>query len=235
MKRTMLIMGASGGLGKHLTEFFGNEELNLALHYHSNKPTNIPNGAKTYQADIRDEKEIERMIKEVNADFGGVDILINNAGISKSEISWKATEDAWNDTMAINLSGPFFVAKHVLPHMRQSGFGRIIFMSSIVAQTGFVGASAYGASKAALIGLTKSMSKELANKGVTVNAIALGYFNAGMINDVPDELQQELIQNIPANSLGDPQQLAALMNYLISDKASYLTGQTLNLNGGLYS
>lgn len=233
--KTILIMGSSGGLGTELTKFFAEQDYELALHYHSNEPATIPDGAKTYQADIRSEDDIEKMIQEITADFGGVDILINNAGISKSEISWKANADSWQDTMAINLTGPFLVAKHVLPHMRENQFGRLIFMSSVVAQTGFIGASAYAASKAGLLGLTKTMAKELSNKGITVNSIALGYFNTGMIHDVPKEMQEKLIAEIPVNSLGDPAQLAELMNYIISEKATYLTGQTLNLNGGLYS
>jgi NAD(P)-dependent dehydrogenase (short-subunit alcohol dehydrogenase family) len=233
--KTILICGSSGGLGTELIKFFSKLEYNLALHYNSNPPKNVPVGAKTYQADIRKEQEIADMINQVKADFGKIDVVLHNAGISKSEISWKVSEENWDDTMAINLSGPFWVTKHVLPLMRENQFGRIIFMSSIVAQTGFVGASAYAASKAGLIGLTKSLSKEVSNKNITVNSIALGYFNAGMINDVPEEMQAKLKAEIPRNELGDPEQLAELMNYLISDKASYLTGQTLNLNGGLYA
>ena len=119
--------------------------------------------------------------------------------------------------------------------MRTAGFGRILFMSSIVAQTGFVGTAAYAASKAGLLGLTKTLAKELANKNVTVNAIALGYFNAGMIQDVPEDMQTQLKANIPVGELGDPLQLATFIEYLVSEKSAYITGQTLNLNGGLYS
>ncbi|UKN01376.1 SDR family oxidoreductase [Paracrocinitomix mangrovi] len=235
MKKTILLIGSSGGLGTALTKHFGMQEYNLALHYLDNPPSEIPANAKTYKADIKKEDEIENMIQQVVKDFGSIDILINNAGISKSEISWKTSAENWNDTIAVNLTGPFLATKHALPYMRDKQFGRIIFMSSIVAQTGFVGAAAYGASKAGLIGLTKSLAKEISNKNITVNSIALGYFNAGMINDVPDEMQEELIDKIPVSKLGDPSELAALMDYIISDKATYLTGQTLNLNGGLYS
>ena len=233
--KTILICGSSGGLGNEITTYFGNKEYQLALHYFDHPPEFIPENANIYQADLRSESDIKQMIDKINIDLGGVDIVIHNAGISISEISWKVSKQNWDDTLAINLSGPFWVTKYVLPHMRENNFGRILFMSSIVAQTGSIGASAYGASKAGLIGLTKTLSKELANKKITVNSIALGYFNTGMINDVPEEMQNKLIADIPLNKLGDPKQLAELMNYLISDKASYLTGQTLNLNGGLYS
>lgn len=233
--RTILICGSSGGIGKILSAYFGERDFNLALHYHGNPPEVVPPGAKTYQADIRSEDEIKQMISQINTDFGGVDIVIHNAGISESEISWKASKEKWDDTLAINLSGPFWVTRHVLPYMREKNYGRVIFMSSIVAQTGSIGAAAYGASKAGLLGLTKTLSKEVANKGITVNAIALGYFNTGMIQDVPQEMKDKLLEDIPMSKLGDPQELASLMEYLISDSAAYLTGQTLNLNGGLYS
>jgi len=233
--RTILIMGSSGGLGKHLTDFFADKDVRLALHYFENKPTKVPANAQLFKADIRKEKEVKDLIDSVIKSFNTIDIIVNNAGISKSEMSWKASQQNWEDTIAINLTGPFYVAKHALPHMRENQFGRIIFMSSIVAQTGFIGASAYGASKAGLIGLTKSMAKEVANKNITVNSIALGYFNAGMINDVPAQMQEELMKQIPMNELGDPVQLAKLIEYLSTDEAAYLTGQTLNLNGGLYS
>lgn len=233
--RTILIMGSSGGLGKALTSHFAHQNVNLVLHYFENKPTEVPDNAICVKADIRIEAEIAELITKVIEKYNTIDVVLNNAGISKSEISWKATEQSWEDTIAINLTGPFLVAKHAIPHMRSNEFGRIIFMSSIVAQTGFVGASAYGSSKAGLVGLTKSIAKEVANKNITVNAIALGYFNAGMIDDVPHEMQEQLKQQIPVNQLGEPEQLAALMDYIISEKAAYLTGQTLNLNGGLYS
>ncbi|MEX1003507.1 MAG: SDR family oxidoreductase [Crocinitomicaceae bacterium] len=233
--QTLLIMGSSGGLGTALTEHFSRKNYQLALHYYDHKPKVIPPNAKTYKADIRNEEEIQSMVNDIQKDFGGVDIVLHNAGISNSEISWKTKAENWSDTLAINLTAPFLVTKYLLPAMREKQFGRIIFMSSVVAQTGFVGASAYAASKAGLIGLTKSLAKEVANKNITANAIALGYFNTGMIHDVPPEMQEELIRQIPVSSLGDPKQLAALIDYLISEEAAYLTGQTINLNGGLYS
>ena len=137
-------------------------------------------------------------------------------------------------TLAINLTGPFLVSKHVAPIMRANKWGRIIFISSIVAQTGFAGTSAYAASKAGLLGLNKSLAKELAPSGITVNAIALGYFNVGMITDVPEEMKQNIINSIPKKALGDPIQLFETIQYIVSENSGYLTGQTINLNGGLY-
>lgn len=239
MSKTILLIGGSGGLGTELAKHFAIEGHNLAIHYYRNDPNEklagISSKIRTYQADITKEQEVIVLINKVKSDFGRIDVVINNAGISISEISWKLKLENWDETIGVNLTGPFLVSKHVIPIMREQNFGRIIYISSIVAQTGFVGTAAYAASKAGLIGLTKSLSKELAGKGITVNAIALGYFNVGMIEDVPSELQEELKEQIPKGELGEPEELAALINYIISDKATYLTGQTLNLNGGLYT
>lgn len=232
--KTILLIGSSGGLGTILTGFFENKDYNLALHYFENPPETKSNRVKAYQADITVESQVAGLISSVKKDFGRIDVVIHNAGVSRNGISWKVDESDWNETLAVNLTGPFLVSKHVTPIMREQEFGRLIFMSSIVAQTGFIGTASYAASKAGLIGLTKTLAKELASKSVTANAIALGYFNAGMINDVPDEMQEELKANIPVGELGDPLQLAHLIEYLISAESAYMTGQTLNLNGGLY-
>jgi len=233
-KKTILIIGSSGGLGSSILKSFDEAKYNLALHYYSNPFPIQSKSYKSYKADITEESEVERLIQDVVSDFGSIDIVINTAGVTISEMSWKTKLSNWDKTIAINLTGPFLVTKHALPHMRKNGFGRIIFMSSIVAQTGFVGASAYAASKAGLFGLAKTISKEVANKGVTANSIALGYFNAGMIEDVPQEMQNQLKEAIPVSALGKPEELAELIKYIISEKSSYLTGQTINLNGGLY-
>ncbi len=233
-KKTILIIGSSGGLGTSILSSFDDDKYNLALHYYSNPHTIQSKNCKSYQADITNEQEVEQLIKKVVNDFGSIDIVLNNAGITISEISWKTQLTNWEKTLAINLTGPFLVTKHVLPIMRQKKWGRIIYMSSIVAQTGFIGASAYSASKAGLLGMVKTISKEVANKNITINAIALGYFNAGMIDDVPQEMQEKLKEAIPVASLGKPEELAELIKYIISEKSSYLTGQTINLNGGLY-
>lgn len=233
-KKTILIIGSSGGLGSSLVSNFDETKYNLALHYYSNPFPIQSKNYKAYQADITIEAEVEGLISKVIKDFGSIDIVLNNAGITISEMSWKTNLSNWDKTIAINLTGPFLVTKHVLPYMRKNNFGRIIYMSSIVAQTGFIGASAYAASKSGLFGLVKTISKEVANKGITINAIALGYFNAGMIDDVPEEMQDQLKEAIPVSNLGKPEELGELIKYIISEKSSYLTGQTINLNGGLY-
>lgn len=233
--KTILIIGSSGGIGTALIDFFKAKNYQLALHYFNNKPlVEEVENIMLVSANITVEAEVEAMMGKVQNRFGMLDVVINNAGVSISEISWKANLSNWDKTMAVNLTGPFLVSKHALPLMRKNNWGRIIFISSIVAQTGFVGTSAYAASKAGLLGLTKSLAKEVASKGITINAIALGYFNVGMIDDVPDEMQKNIIESIPKKELGSPLQLFETVQFILSENSDYLTGQTINLNGGLY-
>lgn len=187
-----------------------------------------------FQADLTNEDEVNRMIEAVINRFGRVDVLINNAGISKSAISWKTSLDAWNETIAINLTAPFLVAKACIPSMRKNGSGSIINISSVVGQTGQIGTAAYTASKAGLIGLTKTLAKELVSNNITVNALALGYFSTGMIADVPQEQQDQIIESIPMKKLGDPATVCKTIEWLISSEAAYVTGQVIQLNGVLY-
>ena len=232
----ILILGASGGLGKALTSYFLSDNFKLALQYNSTKISQVESeDLAIYKADIRKEEEVINLISEVKSKFGRIDGVVNAAGISLNGMSWKMSLENWQETLDVNLTAPFLITKHVLPHMREQNFGRIIYISSIVAQTGVVGAGAYAASKAGLSGLAKTVSKEVAKKNVTANAIALGYFDAGMINGVPTEMKDEIINNIPFNRLGNPKELYKLITFILSDESSYFTGQTIALNGGLYS
>lgn len=235
-QKVILITGASGGIGGAISSLFSNENVKLALHYNSNKvELDESDDIAHFKADLTHEKEVVSLIDSVLKRFGRIDVLINNAGISNSAISWKTDSSLWRKTMAINLDAPFFLSKHIIPHFRSRSTGNIINVTSIVAQTGFVGTAAYSASKSGLIGLTKTLSKELISYGITVNALALGYFNVGMIEDVPDALKEKIIESIPADSLGNPETVFKTIQWLISEEANYITGQTINLNGGLYS
>jgi len=242
-QRTLLLVGASGGLGLKMIPVFLKHGFNLALHYKNEMEAlemyaseeNLKGRIKLYQADITVETEVKELCASVVSNFGSIDVVVNAAGISANGMSWKMKADDWTSTIATNLTGPFFVIKHVLPSMRNNEFGRIINISSVVAQTGVIGTSAYAASKAGLIGLVKTVAKEVANKNITVNNIALGYFDAGMIDDVPQSMQETIKSTIPKQSFGKPSELAECIVYLSGDQSSYITGQTINLNGGLYS
>lgn len=215
----------------------------LALHYHSGmdrledvlekeRPT-CP--VALFHANLESEAEIEDLCKAVEAHYGRIDVLINLAGLSHGKISWKTDLADWNRVMAVNLTAPFLLARWVLPAMRERGWGRIINISSVVAQTGVAGTAAYAASKAGLMGLTHTLAKEVAANGITVNTIALGYMEAGMIHELTPEMQQEILKRVPKQRLGDAQSLAELIAFLLSPAADFVTSQTLNLNGGLYA
>jgi NAD(P)-dependent dehydrogenase (short-subunit alcohol dehydrogenase family) len=235
-KKIILITGASGGLGLTLSNYFSAQNHRLILCYNNHKPEIAENDHIIHiKADLRKSNQLEKAFQQAVSKWGKIDVLINNAGISKSNMSWKTSLDEWNETMQINLTAPFLFSKLVLPLMKKNAFGRIINISSVVAQTGVIGTSAYAASKSGLIGLTKTMSKEVAKHNITINALALGYFNKGMINDVPDNIKEEIIRTIPKNELGPPVIIAKTIDYLMSSDAHYVTGQTINLNGGLYS
>lgn len=236
MEKVILITGASGGMGNALAELLASGNNALALHYNTHPVSlNESDTIAHFQADLTREDEVERMVSDVLKRFGRIDVLINNAGISKSSMSWKTDADAWRQTMAVNLDAAFYVSKAVIPTMRTQKSGRMINISSVVAQTGFIGTAAYAASKAGLIGLTKTLSKELIGAGITVNVLALGYFNVGMINDVPDDLRQIVVDSIPAKKLGSPETVYQTIQWLLTEEAGYVTGQTINLNGGMYS
>ncbi len=199
-KKNVLLMGSSGGLGQYFVKGLASAGYNLALHYFSGEEKiealkrdmnafEIKTGA--YKADITSENEIMSMIEKIQTEFGTIDVLINNAGISIDGVSWKLGLDSWNKVMAVNLTGPFLCIKHTLPMMRQSGWGRIINITSVVSQLGVPGTSAYSASKAALSGLTKTVSKEVIKYNITVNQISLGYFHAGMLFRIPEEIREQ--------------------------------------------
>ena len=242
-KKTLLLMGASGGIGQQMIPAFLAAGYQLALHYHEQSETlekrigtldtSSPK-VKLYQADITKEQEISELVQRVRADFSSIDILVNNAGISVSGMSWKQSLEDWEKALAINLTGPFLTIKHVLPMMREQQWGRIINISSVVAQTGVPGTSAYAASKAGLFGMSRSVAKEVANKNITVNTLALGYFDAGMLYGLSEAMREHVQQSIPQQRFGDAKEIAACILHLCSDAASYTTGQVINLNGGLY-
>ncbi len=234
-KKVIFLSGASGGLGRELARML-QPNYRLALHYNTGeKELEESADCFYFKADLRQEDQIIQMVKQVVQHFGQIDILINNAGVSHSAMSWKTDSEAWKNTLQINLDAPFFLSKAIIPHLREQKGGSIINISSVVAQTGYIGTAAYAASKAGLIGLTKTLAKELAHFQINANVLALGYFDKGMINEVPDNQITEILSLIPMNRLGEPELIVKTIEWLCSDAGRYVTGQTINLNGGLYS
>lgn len=233
-QQVILITGATGGLGTAMAQHFSKQNVRLALHAFHGETYDVSCEHAWFHADLREEIAIGQLVQEVLARFGRIDVLINNAGISRNGMSWKLPSESWNDVMAVNLTAPFLLMKAIIPGMRERNYGRIISISSIVGQTGMAGTAAYTASKAGLIGLSKTIAKETATSGIAVNTLALGYFDAGMITEVSPELQEQIIRQIPKQRLGGTDTILATIDWLLQPAADYVTGQTIGLNGGLY-
>lgn len=185
--------------------------------------------------DIGNAESVSKMVDTILSRFRKIDILVNNAGISIDGTTVKYDPEAWDRVMKTNIYGAFFCSKYCLPSMIQQKWGRIVNISSLVGQTGVIGTPAYTASKAAIMGYTKTLAKEVARRGITVNCISLGYFEGGgLLETVPEKIAQDILAAIPIGRWGKPEEISSAINYLVSDAAAYITGQTLNINGGYY-
>jgi NAD(P)-dependent dehydrogenase (short-subunit alcohol dehydrogenase family) len=233
--RKIVLTGASGGLGLVIAENLLNE--GYFVHLIGNKNTSKLQvlhskfllTSKVYSVDFSKTSNFSQLVNEI----GEVDGLVHALGVASAGMSWKITSDEWNRVLHLNLTVPFQLTQAFTPQLRANKFGRIIFFSSVVAQKGFVGTSAYSTSKSALIGLTRTLAVELINSGVTVNCIAPGYMDKGMIDEVTDEYLKEILALIPSKTLGDAINIAHTVSFLLNEKANYITGQVINVNGGM--
>jgi len=225
----ILIAGSSGGIGTGLAAAFSGEK--LILHYHRHEPAQKENGY-LIRADLTNYEEVERMVGEILKAYGGLDVLINAAGISTDGFTHKLRPEDWGSVIGTNLSGAFNLARAVLPSMRENKQGRIIFLTSVVFQNPVLGTPAYSASKAGLVGLTRTIALENARARITCNCISLGYFDAGMLYQIPEPLREQIRAKIPLGRFGRLEELAGAIRFLVDTE--YITGQVLNLNGGLY-
>jgi acetoacetyl-CoA reductase len=185
-----------------------------------------------YQADVSDYDACEKMIADIVSNLGTVDILVNNAGITKDGMFKKMTKDKWDMVMKINTDSLFNVTRHVVDDMTGKGWGRIVNISSINGQKGQLGQTNYSTSKAGMHGFTMSLAQEVARKGVTVNTVSPGYIATEMVMAVPEEIRNNIIASIPANRLGRPEEIAALVSFLCSEEAGFATGANFSMNGG---
>jgi len=201
----------------------------VVRHYFEHRPSG---DGYVVEADITDWTQVESMVRSVIEKVGRIDVLVNAAGVSRDSFGHKFDAAEWRRVVATNLDGSFHVARAVLPHMRENRFGRLVFVSSVVSQRPVMGTAAYSASKAALMGLTRTLAQENASRGITVNCISLGYLEAGMIERVPDALQRELLEAVPLKRFGTVAELHRTIEFLIDTE--YMTGQVINLNGGLF-
>jgi NAD(P)-dependent dehydrogenase (short-subunit alcohol dehydrogenase family) len=223
-----IITGASGGIGSYLRkEFLSKKEEVIGL-YNNTTPIQLDS---MYKVDISDAIEVKTFVENTKDKLNQI-ILINCAGSNYDAFAHKADPTKWARLISINLIGTFNIINALLPIMRQQGYGRIINMSSIVAQKAIAGTSAYAASKAGLWGMTKAIAVENASKNITINNINLGYFDIGMIHAVPEPMQQSIKESIPFKKFGDPSDIFKTVKYLID--CDYITGTSVDVNGGLF-
>lgn len=224
----IIITGINGGIGNYLFNSFNKNGEEIVGTYHLNKPEG-EQYKSCIQLDITDNVQVESFAKSISQ---CEDItLVNCAGISYNSFAHKSNVNEWANVINVNLTGTYYLIRAVLPLMREQNYGRIINLSSIVAQTGVLGTSAYAASKAGLNGMIKSIALESANKSITINNINLGYFKVGMINTVPKEIQEKIKSKIAFNEFGDPQNIFNTIQYIRD--TPYLTGSCIDLNGGI--
>lgn len=224
----IIITGITGGIGNYLYKSYCQTKENVIGTYYLNKPEDALDNI--YQLDITDNAQVEQFVKDVVAEHKNI-TLINCAGITYNSFAHTANVDEWTQVINVNLNGTYFIIRALLPLMRKQNFGRIINLSSVVAQTGVMGTSAYAASKAGLNGMIKSIAVENAQKGITINNINLGYFKVGMINTIPEELQAKIKEKIALKEFGDPSNIYKTIEYM--RQTPYLTGSCLDVNGGL--
>jgi len=191
-------------------------------------------GGTVHQGNIGSSEDCERVIGEVIEQHGRLDILVNNAGINIDKTVRRMTPDEWDRVVQVNLSGAFYLSRAVLQHMLDRGYGRIVNMSSVIGSSGNIGQANYAAAKAGVFGLTMSLALETARKGITVNAVTPGFISTEMTAGVPADAMAKLVAKIPVGRLGEPDEVARVVEFLVSPDSSYITGQVYGVNGGLY-
>ena len=185
------------------------------------------------KVDVANFEDVQAMVHKSTEEFGRVDILVNNAGVTKDNLLVRMTQQQWDWVISVNLKGTFNCTKAVAPHMMRNRYGRIINIASVIGLVGNAGQANYAASKAGIIGLTKSVAKELGSRGITVNAVAPGYIQTEMTERLPEQAKETLLKTIPLRRPGLPQDVAGVIVFLASDDASYITGQVINIDGGM--
>ncbi|MES2799184.1 MAG: SDR family oxidoreductase [Bacteroidota bacterium] len=240
MNKLVLLTGASGGIGKAIIPILAKKGFVLALQANNRaeelsewiSKLGIQN-CHVFQKELTTELSCSELVSEVEEHLGNISYLMNNAGINRSASSHKLASNDWEEVLQVNLSVPFYLSKAVSAAMIDRNFGRIVHMASVVGQMPVAGTIAYAASKAGLIGMARAQAADWAKYGITVNCIAPGYLDKGMIQEVPEQMIDRLKQQIPAKSLGNAEKVANLLVYLFSDEADYVNGETININGGL--
>lgn len=237
-----LVTGASRGIGRAIALKLASEGANVAIVYAGNqaaaeetKGMALENGVKAecYCCDVSDFDRVAQLVATVKEEFGGIDILVNNAGINRDKLAMQMKESDFDDVIATNLKGAFNTIRQVYPLMVRKRSGRILNISSVAGVCGNAGQANYSAAKAGMIGLTKSIAKEVASRGITCNAIAPGFIATDMTDALPEKVKEGALATIPMRRMGTPEEIADVAAFLVSDAASYITGAVLQVDGGL--
>ena len=242
MSKIALVNGASRGIGKSIALSLG-KEYTVIVNYSGSKEkaeetvraiTEAGGAAQAYQCHVQNHDDVKAMIKYITGTFGSIDLVVNNAGVTRDNLLMRMKADEWNQVIDVNLKGAFNVIQSVSRPMIRQKAGRIINISSIVGSLGNPGQTNYVASKAGIDGITKSVARELAPKGITVNAVAPGFIESDMTDVLSEEIRSQMLSQIPLNHFGTVEDIAETVKFLASDAAKYITGQTIHVNGGMY-
>ena len=240
--KVALITGASRGIGQAVALEMARAGADIAVNYSGSEAAAqatvdqvkaLGRKAIMVKANVADADEVAAMVEAVQAEFGHIDILVNHAGITRDTLLMRMKDRDWDDVININLKGVYLVTKAVSPLMMKQRSGRIINMSSVVGVTGNAGQANYSASKAGVIGFTKTCAKELASRGILVNAIAPGFIHTDMTDVLPEKVKEATLAAIPLHRMAEPKEVASVAVFLASEYASYITGQVLNVDGGM--
>ena len=240
--RVALVTGAAQGIGKAVALLLARNgadivvsDINLVkAEEAANEIKSIGRKALAVKGDVANWNDVERMVEIILEKFAKIDILVNNAGITRDKLILRMTEEDWDAVLDVNLKGTFHCTKAVVRHMAKQRSGKIVNIASVVGEMGNAGQANYSASKAGVIGLTKTIAREFAQRGININAIAPGYIETPMTEVLPEKAKEELKKLIPMERLGKPEDVAEAVLFLVSEESNYITGQVLNVNGGIY-
>jgi len=238
MARVAIVTGGTRGIGHAISVVLKAKGFRVAANYGGNDKAaqdfQVETGIPVYKWNVGDYAACEAGLKRVEREVGPIDVIVNNAGVTRDSMMHKMTPEQWNEVISVDLSSMFNMVRPVIDGMRARNWGRIISITSINGQKGQMGQVNYSAAKAGVIGFTKALAQESAKKGITVNAVAPGYIETEMVAAVPPEVLKSIVANIPVGRLGTAMEIARSVAYLASDDAAFITGATLTINGGQY-
>ena len=240
--KVALVTGASRGIGLAIAKWLGSAGARIVIMDMAFREgpeavikalKEVGAEATTHEANVTDGEQVEALFKSVEEEWGGVDILVNNAGITRDGLLMRMTDEQWDAVLNVNLKGAFLCSRAAIRGMMRKRWGRIVSLSSVVALGGNPGQVNYAASKAGLIGMTRTLSKEVASRNITVNAVAPGFIGTDMVDALSDEMKAKVMERIPMDRFGTAEDVAGVVAFLSSEEASYVTGQVVGIDGGL--